>query len=552
MSGAGLRVINIKNFKAFKAFHLNLESRNLLIYGGNGSGKSSLYWALYTFLESAGKPTVEVQKYFDPGNNQALVNIHVPPPENESAYIKLTLKEGSLEETFEISRSVHQTANKPIIAKAALASDFITYRFFFKFGDFRNSQDFDIWDLFKREMLPFCHTTSGIDLHGEWKFIESNLPHELGLHGGAITKANKEFIDRLKRFNAELEGVTGAIEDKAREFYAEHFSDPSVPIEIALKITTPASYDPITKTISIPKLQLGVRAAGAVISRPQVFLNEAKLTQIAISIRLAASLVNLHESSIKLLVLDDLLVSFDLNNRMKVVDILLTNAFDNYQKIILTHDLGFYREFRRKIGLDHTKWVFSRLSGDPVTGISQQEVKREIDKAEDYIRNHDLEEAASCLRKAAEDTAIQYRELQEGKRITGEKFVSLTQHLNKAKNVIKARIPDDLFEKVLSDLSPELLPKLIAYDDSDIDSDSDLSDATKSLLKVKREEMRRFLSSNGWRDYQDLAILDRILEMTERVLNPASHWGDPALYQAEVKKAHSLIDRLENRLRPTS
>lgn len=53
-------------------------------------------------------------------------------------------------------------------------------------------------------------------------------------------------------------------------------------------------------------------------------------------------MVNLHDSDLKLLVLDDLLVSLDMSNRMKVVEILLTDAaLANYQKIILTHDLGF-------------------------------------------------------------------------------------------------------------------------------------------------------------------------------------------------------------------
>jgi wobble nucleotide-excising tRNase len=66
-----------------------------------------------------------------------------------------------------------------------------------------------------------------------------------------------------------------------------------------------------------------------------------------LSVRFAASLVNLHDSDLKLLVLDDLLVSLDMSNRMKVVEIFLSGTFDNYQKIILTHDYGFFREFAR-------------------------------------------------------------------------------------------------------------------------------------------------------------------------------------------------------------
>jgi len=48
--------IEIKNFRAFpQVYHINLHNagKNLLVYGENGSGKSSLYLALKYFLESS-------------------------------------------------------------------------------------------------------------------------------------------------------------------------------------------------------------------------------------------------------------------------------------------------------------------------------------------------------------------------------------------------------------------------------------------------------------------------------------------------------------------
>ena len=71
-----LQSLEIRNFKAFREFAIDIEGRHLLIYGGNGAGKSSLYWALYTFLQSARKPADAVVKYFDPRNQQNLLNIH--------------------------------------------------------------------------------------------------------------------------------------------------------------------------------------------------------------------------------------------------------------------------------------------------------------------------------------------------------------------------------------------------------------------------------------------------------------------------------------------
>ena len=52
--------IEIKNFKAFYGnYRINLRKsgKNLLVYGENGSGKSSLYFALKLFLESGDNPS---------------------------------------------------------------------------------------------------------------------------------------------------------------------------------------------------------------------------------------------------------------------------------------------------------------------------------------------------------------------------------------------------------------------------------------------------------------------------------------------------------------
>ena len=48
--------VELRNFRAFYGdYHINLHKagKNLLVYGENGSGKSSLYLALKLFLESS-------------------------------------------------------------------------------------------------------------------------------------------------------------------------------------------------------------------------------------------------------------------------------------------------------------------------------------------------------------------------------------------------------------------------------------------------------------------------------------------------------------------
>lgn len=70
--------ITLSNFKFFgKEEIINIKD-HLLLYGENGSGKSSLFWGIYTLLEASFKQPIETDKYFQPfgTNDESLVNIY--------------------------------------------------------------------------------------------------------------------------------------------------------------------------------------------------------------------------------------------------------------------------------------------------------------------------------------------------------------------------------------------------------------------------------------------------------------------------------------------
>ena len=552
-----LHRIEIQNFKAFREFSLNLEGRHLLVYGPNGSGKSSLYWALYTFLQSAGKkPSRAIAKYFDPGDKENLLNIHENATTKPGG-ITLTLRdtETSIDTPYRISKKDHSTFQKPPILKGDLASDFITYRFFFGFSHFRNSEKFDLWPLFEQEILPFCVSTGGTVPLESWNAIKSGDPNPDRWKGYAGSDAYDGFRTKVDAFARILCGIVDDISNEAQKFYDDHFfSDDPVKVVLKLGVTTaPSATGSSQKDFKFtqPVIGFGIKIGGKTIYRPQTFLNEAKLTQLALSVRFAAALVKTHESDLKLLVLDDLLVSLDMSNRMKVIEILLSEQFKKYQKIILTHDLGFFSEFHRMIANDHTDWCVKTLKGNAKDGISSREKKSTIEKAEDYLNSHDLEEAAVCLRKAAEDSAIRFRKVALGETIPPGKFHSLTRHLREARNRMRKKIPVSAYEKVLKGVPEEHRDKLVRLNDDDIDSDTTLDKATKGKLKSQRKKLTQFLNDSGWQHMKTMEALEKILKMTDRVLNPAAHWGEPALYEAEVRKALVLIKRLEKLIAPT-
>ena len=68
--------IHICGFKAFpNDFELQLEGKNLLMYGENGSGKSSIYYALHCMFQAPLKPDAG-KKYFVPASEQHLKKLN--------------------------------------------------------------------------------------------------------------------------------------------------------------------------------------------------------------------------------------------------------------------------------------------------------------------------------------------------------------------------------------------------------------------------------------------------------------------------------------------
>jgi len=546
-----LHEIEISNFKAFRHFALNLEGRHVLVYGANGSGKSSLYWALYTFLQSARKQKGSVSKYFDPGRNENLLNIHEQAQSTpRHGGIALTFRDmpTKIDTAYRINKEDHGTFQQPAILKGDLASDFITYRFFFGFSDFRNSETFNVWPLFEEEILPFCVSTGGKNPMDCWSAIRSGNPNPFGERGISGRNAYDDFRQKTAEFAGILPGIVDSISVEAQGFYDEFFAiGDSAKISLALKVTTLPSFsgtDRATAQFTVPVVQFGIQVDGQTIKRPQSYLNEAKLTQLALSVRFAASLVNLHQSEIKLLVLDDLLVSLDMSNRMKVVEIILSKKFDSYQKIIMTHDLGFFREFHRLLGANHAAWCAVRLDGKPSTTIDAVIEKTQIEKADEYLQGYRLDEAALCLRKAAEETARRFNHRDDNVESI-KSFTSLSSELQAAKKRLIDQLPVRLYEQIIRNTPEGNLDKLVTTDTRDIDGDPDLDATTKGLLKAKRRELHKLISKDNAEILRKIILIDEVLACRERVLNPAAHAGFYPRYFHEVQHALRLIRQLE-------
>lgn len=481
--------ISIQNFKFFPKLEkpISVNGNHMLMYGENGAGKSSIYWALYTLLESANKEDEdEIKKYFNADNKERLLNIHIIPntPEWVDSFLKIKLVDGT---EYEISYTKTDINKNEEAQENNFASDFINYRILFKMTDFSHSEDNDVFPLFEREVLPYVKFKpvkywkkkkdgSIVDLETEsanriYQFVKkgplrnikniqnynryptrkeqqfrdytnivngfksglNDLVTFINTEGNPILQDelgydltfnlildNKKFLYRNRGKGKNILITENKFQNSSfrkNDFYKEPFR------------LTPQNFEPPEFQIwlSIPDYEGKID----VIEKPHSFLNEAKLTAIGLAIRLSilkyrlfnnvgntntnVSPIKKQEAKLRLLCLDDLLISLDMSNRQKVLELIFNNYIDKYQIFILTHDKMFFEYVKLFISQKSPlgKWKINELyeGKDDVTGNSYPIlIDSEFDsfeKAEKYFKAKDYTTCALYIRKELEKLVIE-------------------------------------------------------------------------------------------------------------------------------------------------
>lgn len=148
---AAISKIKIDGFKAFpKEFELILDGKNLLMYGENGSGKSSIYYALHALLQSQYHDKGAI--YFDKNNPESLVNKDTTTAD---PYIEIEL-EGS-NTKYHLSKNGYKELPAQAISPLRDMNAecvFINHKFLFNSFSFRNSQYIDLFPVFIKDILP--------------------------------------------------------------------------------------------------------------------------------------------------------------------------------------------------------------------------------------------------------------------------------------------------------------------------------------------------------------------------------------------------------------
>ncbi|MCC5944186.1 MAG: hypothetical protein JJT94_04575, partial [Bernardetiaceae bacterium] len=179
-----IQSINIQDFKFFaKSEPIAIEGKHLLLYGENGSGKSSIYWSLYTLLESSQKKDAEIQVYFDKSNPKNLVNLYAA--DNTHSKVSIRLTSGTV---FQITAQDTSINTQKDAQDSSNASDFLTYRFLFNLHNFKQGEDINLFPLFLKDIFKYIKIGGRTDLASQFETLKT-----LDKRKSAYKSAKKEF-----------------------------------------------------------------------------------------------------------------------------------------------------------------------------------------------------------------------------------------------------------------------------------------------------------------------------------------------------------------------
>ncbi|MBL1244272.1 MAG: recombinase RecF [Sulfurimonas sp.] len=462
--------ITLNNFRFFAELETDDENynvfepsgQNMLIYGENGSGKSSLYKA-FEFLAT---PTIDKEKFeatkncFREDKDVSLVFEF----DNEKT---LTLGDLnlSLEDGFDYVKNL------------SVFMPMIDYKKLFEVSHTKSL------DTKKKDLYPFFET------------ILENYP---------ITIKNKEKLKELKEFEED----SSYFDEFSRVIKEDLFEDINKFLDM---------FEQNFKLTQINCVPYGSKVFLEIdyFNKPLVdyhnFLNEARLSALAISIYFSIikkQFSLLKDDSLKILVLDDLLISLDMNNRRSLMNILKKEFTDSeFQIFFFTHDKNLFDEFlsNKKI-----KWKAYEMyvEKDESNEFEYPKIKQSynyLQKAKIYLKEHDYPASANYLRK----------ELERIKKVKDKE----EENIHNKEKIFKK------FKKVLSN-----------QDFTDIQA----IDSSKILGQLKgfKEELDKDRDSSTEIDLKNIGSLK------SRILNPLSHDDtSKPIYKKELEEAITMIEK---------
>ena len=387
--------VEIKNFRAFpKTYQIKLPKavKNLLVYGENGSGKSSLYLALKYFFESSIYESNEDNKNTEFENNQ---NIFIDDP----GHIELCFRSDrpQKQKTYKWSKDVKET-NNDLIIETSKASGFLDYKSLLEVHYLQSEgQVVNVFDLLVETLLEnTVNPVTDRTLAEAWDDIQKPYPRR---------NAKYQIADLEKRidvFNIELTNRLEELRPKVREILGKFGYKVDLSLNLDPKGVT---YNQKNKSLEKQQILLNVKFFDKDISERYLLLNEAKLSAIAIAIYFSSILcLPEPENGPKILALDDVLIGLDMSNRLPVLDMLLDEKyFLGYQIFLTTYDKAWYEIVKQRTDEKYWKYTefYFKATDEYEIPVCKEDAPY-LKKAKEYLDASDYKACTVYLRTAFE------------------------------------------------------------------------------------------------------------------------------------------------------
>ncbi|WP_024537362.1 AAA family ATPase [Comamonas badia] len=409
-----IKRLTLTDFRAFPGTeHFDLDGKNLLVYGENGAGKSSIFHALNGFF--ALKPVRALREH---------KNVFSGKPDGEC---KVAVEYSNGDAPVEWTVAKHPCVNtrrRPAgdwyqylfgnadsrTISTALRSSCLDYRALLDTNYRQGSGPINLFAIAVEHLLrDYSVTVSGgstSTLGNLWGAVLAGMPSSHT--SAALARINQACVD----FNTAFRGAFPALVPLINELMQLlGWQD----VELKGFNTPGLTYNQVrlkqNRAVDGQQLMPELSFRNHALPTPQLFLNEARLSALALAIYLAGRLActpTAEATALKLLVLDDVLIGLDNSNRTPVLEVLM-HKFADWQVVLLTHDRNWFDLARNH--LPHEDWrCYEVYEGDrqaqaPMPIVYQtanRPAQGLLKKARELLETQYVEAAANYTRQAFE------------------------------------------------------------------------------------------------------------------------------------------------------
>lgn len=494
--------IRLENFKFYVNEKLETENKNILLYGENGAGKSSLFWALHLFYKSlfSSVPQIYLNK-LDKTSNDNLVN------HNKNLDAEIVMKVNNRNIT---------------INKTSVSNHIIPIQSYHTFH-FLNHQKLSNIVMDKYNFYNIIKD----DFFGKYILfnnLKSSVDTTISLLNQSqdTTSLNNELVNVLNILSRRVNILLKRVFKEKLEVLFD--------IDDRFFINIDSSGD---KELQIPIIFIKVNG----FTDFQLRINEARVKIIAISIYLALFIYNEKvystQNLLKIIVLDDILLSLDMYQRSNILKFIFKIFYDKYQFFIFTHDIHFYDLVKKVIKFHENKedfnltsWknniVFSKLNSDGFTEpVIYNTTDNYLGEAENLLRLNNLPESGNNIRKEIE-TVIKLMQINFEIGNHGQLFHNI-ETFTKLQN-------KNLYNNSHK-LLDEIVDKICNSNLSDQQKVTEIDRLFNNSIQIKLDRVNKILKDFQW--HRDI------------IGNVSSHSGITSQYQTEFTQAIKDVKKIK-------